>query len=385
MLDRLISSTNFIPRDTSAASRALFNTPEMRTRRAAFMRSPYGGRFTAPRSNARRARSRTATRTQRRRPTTYPGILGGQNADTRLVYRRKRMPRRKRRAWVKFVKKVNAVDEKELGARTVLFNQKINQIATADLKQSTLTLCLYPFTDATNGWLNDMQRIGQFENENDPTAIAGATIDRNTKVMFQSAVMDITLRNTSQIVTSIGPTVYGPAPEASIELDLYEMYMRQEASDGANPINNAMSGILDAWDDKEIGGAGNGISIGDRGASPFEMGTPLGRFGVKVIKKTKYFIPNGQTITYQARDPKRHVIHYGDLERQEGWNRAGWTRIYFLIYKLVPGLTPGSTAIGQYRCSIDLGTSRKYMYKVEGFNEPRERLLNDSFGIGSNV
>jgi len=384
MLDRLIS-TNFIPRNSSAASRALFNTPEMRQRRSAFMRSPYGGRFSmGTRNTARRARSRTRVNLMRRRVTTYPGILGGQNADVRLVYRRKRMPRRKRRAWVKFVKKVNAVDEKELGTRTVLFNQKITQNATADLKQSTLTLALYPFTDPTNGWLNDLNRMGQFENENDPTAIAGANIDRNTKIMFHSAVMDITLRNTSQVCTATGPpAVYGPAPEASIELDLYEMYMRQEASDGANQLNT-MTAILNQWDEKEIGGAGEGIAIQDRGASPFEMGSSLGRFGIKVLKKTKYFIPNGQTITYQNRDPKRHVIHYGDLERNEGFNRAGWTRIYFLIYKLVPGLTPGTSA-GQYRCSIDLGTTRKYMYKVEGFNEPRERLLNDSYTPGANA
>lgn len=374
-MDQLIpraSSLNFNPR-------ALFNTPDMRVRRAAFRNSPYGGRYrnTLSARTARARRGRTRLQYRRRNPTSV-GILGGTNADTRLIYRKKRMPKRKRRLWAKFVRKVNAVDERELGSRTVLFNNKIQNYYTDDALQGCQTLALYSFVNTTNQWLNDMNQIGQLENEANPTAAAGATIDRNSKVMFHSAVMDVTIRNTSRITLNpVGP-VLGDAPEAAIEMDVYEIWHRKEATDGANAILS-MTAMLNQWDEPEIGGAGTGIAIQDRGATPWEQTSALGRLGIKIAKKTKYFIPNGQTITFQVRDPKRRQIHYGDLERNEGYVRPGWTKTYYLIYKLVPGLTAGVDVAGRYRAQIDIGYTRKYMYKVEGFNEPRERLLTGSY------
>ena len=90
------------------------------------------------------------------------------------------------------------------------------------------------------------------------------------------------------------------------------------------------------------------------------------------------FIPNGQTITWQIRDPKRHVCRYGELEKNDGWVRPGWTRTFFLIYKLVPGLAVGAVA-GTFQQGVSIGSTRKYSYKVEGFNEPRERLIGSSY------
>lgn len=368
-------------------------TPPMRTR-SGRRYSPYGrssrNRMSAARSAVRRiARSRTLT-TRRRLMARSTGILGGQNADQRLIYRRKRMPRFKRRVWARFVKKVNAVDERDLGTRTVLFNSKINQSYTNGDKQGTLGLALYPFVNTVNGWYNDLNEIGQLENEGDPTAAAGATIERNSKIMFHSAVMDVTIRNTTQEIISIPtdpptPPTFAPSTTAALELDVYEMYMRKEASDGANPVTS-LSNVINQWDEKEIGGTGSGIGIDDRGATPFELGSALGRFGIKILKKTKYFIPAGQTITFQIRDPKRHEIRYGELERNEGFNRAGWTKLFLVVYKVVPGFVVGVTGDpGTVVPGIDVGLTRKYMYKVEGFNEPRERLITASYAVGANV
>lgn len=367
-------------------------TPPMRTR-SGRRYSPYGrssssrNRMSAARSAARRiARSRTLT-TRRRLTRNTTGILGGQNADERLIYRRKRMPRSKRRVWARFVKKVNAVDERDLGTRTVLFNSKIAQVYTDDTKQGSLGIALYPFVNTSNGWLNDLQQIGQLENEGDPTAAAGATIERNSKIMFHSAVMDVTIRNTTQSIITIppeGPPVTSLSTQAALEMDVYEFYMRKEASDGANPVNS-MSDVINQWDEKEIGGTGVGIGIQDRGATPFELGSALGRFGIKILKKTKYFIPPGQTITFQCRDPRRHEIRYGELERNEGWNRSGWTKCFFMVYKVVPGLLVSTTDLNGVIPGIDVGLTRKYMYKVEGFNEPRERLITASYSVGPNV
>ena len=339
-------------------------------------------------TRGRRAGGRSQTmRRQGRRSSA--GVLGGTNADMRSVYQRKRMPKYKKKRWIRFVKKVNAVADKDLGLRTVLINDQMIQRNTTTSQQSTLSLCLYPFDNDVNGWLSDMNSIGQLENEANPTVAAGATISPNTKVMFQSAVMDITIRNTSDKLVSVDPggqpglNVYEPAPDAAIELDVYEFYATKDFSDIGQTWNST-SIVMNNYDDREIGGTGTGISINDRGASPFEFGVQMARAGIKITKKTKFFIPNGQTITWQARDPSRKTIHYGDLERQEGFNRKGWTKHYFLIYKLVPGLVQGNT-VGSIRTQLSLGSTRKYSYKVEGFNDPRERLLGNSYVVSNSV
>lgn len=328
------------------------------------------------RATARRvSRGRTRVLYRRKYNTNGVGILGGTNADQRFIYRKKNMPKKKKRRWAAFVRKVNAVEERDLGTRTVLFNDQLIQGNAVSGKQSTLTLALYPFKNTNRGWLDDLNQIGQMENEANPTVAAGATIDKNSKIMFHSAVMDVTLRNTS-IKYGEGQAIQ-VAPEAAIELDVYDIIAREDAADNATTYFD-ISAMLNAYDDREIGGTGTGIEIADRGATPFELPSGLSRFKIKVLKKTKFFIPNGQTITFQVRNPKRKVCRYGELELNDGFNKAGWTQYKFLIYKLVPGLDQG-TAVGEYKAELSVGLTRKYMYKVEGFNEPRERLSANSY------
>lgn len=320
-----------------------------------------------------KARGRALLYNARKYTGTNNGILGGTNADQRLVYRKKNMPKRMKKRWRSFIKKVNAVDEKDLGTRTVLINDLILHSYTSG--QGCQTLALYGFVNSVHGYTNDMNAIGQLENEGNPTAAAGATIERNSKIIFKSAVMDITLRNVSTVKNAENVEVL--APDAAIELDIYEMLLKKDTSD--NTVRwNSVSGLLNAYDEQQIGGGGVGIGIGDRGCTPFEQTSALGRNRMTVTKKTKYFIPNGQTITWQCRDPKRHVCRYGDLEVNDGWVKPGWTKVYYLVYKLVPGLSVG-TAIGEYQGKLAIGNTRKYSYKVEGFNEPRERYLGASY------
>lgn len=333
--------------------------------------------FSRRRANPlRRPAGKAQTYVRRKKPTTRGGVLGGTNADMRNIYRKKRMPRRMRKRWASFVRKVNAVDERDLGTRTVLYNDTITQEGTGG--QCTLTLALYSFKNASNGWLDDLNQIGQLENEGNPTADLGATIGINSKVLFQSAVMDVTLRNTSTFWDAgLGKVLDS---RAALELDIYEVYIRKEVGDIDGDTNfRSLSSMLSRYDDPDLGGGtATGIAIQDRGASPFEFGSQMARMGIKIISKKKFFIPNGQTITWQLRDPKRHVCRYGELEKNDGWVRPGWTKTFFLIYKLVPGLTPGG-AQNTYQPSVTLGVTRKYAYKVEGFNEPREKLINGAY------
>ena len=83
---------------------------------------------------------------------------------------------------------------------------------------------------------------------------------------------------------------------------------------------------------------------------------------------------NNDTFTYQVRDPKRRVITEEKMREAVGGNLPRWTRHLLIIFKLVPGLTVGSTD-GTYKEQLYMGITRKYFYKIEGVNADRDRYL----------
>lgn len=337
------------------------------------------------------ARSRTRLR-QNRQIRSRPGVLGGTDANQRLIYVRTNMPRRKKRQWRSFVKKVNAVDEKDLGTRTYLFNNQIQHTISSSgssSHQGCLTLGLYCLggQTSTQPYLRDLALIGSSENVQAETVTAGGTVYPTTKVMFHSGIFDLTLRNAS--VQNIGtPSVPNIVNSGDIELDLYEITLNRDDQTfwNGSTVNqwNSLSELFNFLDTPEIGGTGNGMNIEDRGATPWEFPHQLGRYRCQINKKTKFFIPNGRTITYQMRDPKRHVFQYGDLTGSFSINKTGVTKFLYIIYKLVPGLSQANNPVllpAQYDGRIELGVTRKYMYKIEGFNEDRERYVTSDVSV----
>lgn len=287
--------------------------------------------------------------------------------DKAFIYARKRMPWKKRRRWRNFTKKVHAVAEKELGTRTVLFNigqSETNQTAN---NQGSLTFCLYGL-QSTKSWLSDMQYIGDLENALDPTASTGNRVSDNGKMVFQSAVMDLTLRNISSKDGVIDN-------EATLETDIYEISMRKDAELGPN-IFADMTDLLDSNNtagiyDQNTSSLGTAIKIEQRGCTPFEKTKSLSTYGIKIWRKTKYFLKPGQTLTYQTRDPKRHAVYKNRILKSDaGFNYPGMTKILFVVFKAVPGITVGAGA-GQTQEKVTWGVTRKYMYKVEGIQEDR--------------
>lgn len=332
--------------------------------------------------NAIVTRNRGTTMVKRSTPKFQGGVLGGTNAHRRTVYVKRRMPFRKKRNWRRFINKVNAVSEKDLGSRTVLFNSQIEQrvSTTASAQQGAMTLTLYG-GKSTSEWNNDLTNIGTLENASNPTASAGGTVADSTKVIFKSGVLDITFRNASVRVSGTGPVVL--TEDGDIEVDIYDVLVFKEASTNAAAYQN-FSSLLSAYDTSEIGGTGTGIGVSDRGATPFEFPVPMGRHAVKILKKTKYFVPSGDTITHQFRDPSRKTIDYGRLGQIDGFVEKGFTRIFYVMYKMVAGLQQGDAlTLGTYDARIQFGVTRKYLYKIEGFNEDRERYTSNSWSAGS--
>lgn len=341
---------------------------------------PFIGRYLTSGNSSRRVRrrlgtSRTQTTIQRRsarRGTSGQGVTV--QHDARMIYRKKSMPRRRRQRWKAFKNKVNAVAEKDFGSRTVVFNKAMDFTNATNGFQCLGHVTLYSLT-STDSWNNDLNNLSALENFANPTAAQGITVDNSTKLLFQSAVLDVTIRNDSGVCSVVGS--YGPDYRGKMEVDVYECTIRKDTYDtGSAKVN--FPDLLDqnSVSTKAIGGAGTEIDIQRRGVTPWDTTYSLGRYGIKILSKRKYFISNQETITYQVRDPKRRVTTIKGLSDESGFNKPGWTKAIFIVGKLVPGLTVGAATIGNWQEKLVVGATRKYLYKFEGANEDRTNYQN---------
>jgi len=297
-----------------------------------------------------------------------------QQHDARTIYTKKNMPYRKKRRWKRFVRQVHFVAEKDLGTQTIVFNKSFSGEDTTGANV-VLDFSLYSLK-SLNSVNNDLFQIQSYFNILNPTAIDGETTDLTTKLLFHSAVMDMTVRNSSY-------TEAGLAASANVEVDVYEItsgvYMNTVKTVAPTEQVNGITQYFNeqSIDTKGINNAGTGVSLTLRGCTPWDLPLALSAGKLKILRKTKYQLSPGQCFTYQMRDARRHVITKNAIQEALSCNKPGWTRWILIIAKGVPGLTYGGGA-GQIRTKIDVGLTRKYMLKVEGMNDTRDRYQTNT-------
>lgn len=304
---------------------------------------------------------RTMTMRKRKRQSSGRGITN--EYDRKLIYSKNRMPRRFKRRWRKFKNKILAVGEKDLGSKTVLFNNRVvdQAIASSYTAQLAVNVALYPlFAEGAGAktYLNDVHTI--LNND--------STIGTSGKVLFQSAVLDLTACNTSVLNPLSGNTA---AP--SLEVDVYEIY----ATKSFEKLTGTNRDLLNAFtegdvDTPTISGAGTSININQKGCTPWELPSALSEYGIKIMKKTKYFLGPGQTFTYQMRDPRRHICDAQMI--QDGncnWKKV--TKWLFIIHKPTPCTSIVDPNFDTQ--SLTLGVTRKYMYKVKDQSQDKDQMF----------
>nr|QTE03342.1 MAG: capsid protein [Cygnus columbianus CRESS-DNA-virus sp.] len=331
-------------------------------------------RSTARRTRFNMGRSKTMTRTRSRQGTSGIGVTT--QHDERLIYRKRPMRGRKKRNWKRFTNKVHAVSEKDLGSQTAVFNVGAVQTNTSATQQIRTSFALYGMNSSVSFW-NDMDTIGASlpTGAGAVTGAQGLLTSPSTKVIFKSGVLDLTIRNASTVAVSAGVTSF--ASEARMEVDVYECTIRRGDEEGV-----AYGTILDMLAQNTVrtdatGGAGTEVDIALRGVTPFDCTYSLANFGITILSKRKYQISNGDQVTYQIRDPRRHVMPVRELTSTEGPNKKGLTRCLIVIGKLAPGLPIGTSATpGNYQEILTYGITRKYLYKVENYSEDRTNYFN---------
>lgn len=306
--------------------------------------------------------------------TKSPGALTIQH-DYRKTYSKKRMPKRKRKQWTKFVKKVQAVNLRDRGLITALYNKRLVAAAVAPTDQAIIACHLYGHngaagTDETGQQdlktlidnNEDLRGLFQVDNSGGFGTIQQTrrtTVSAVEKIMFESAILDMTLYN-------------GNAAGA-LEVDIYSItYNKFNVNNETTLLTSFKTGdpsdIAPMQYDNTVAGYFANIKLTDRGATPFELGHIIGRHGIRILSKEKVYISAGQSINKQYRDAKnryfdpRGLLGVASDQSSQSTNTyryKDWTKTFLIVAKNVDPGTATTT-------SFSVGCTRSYKYTYEG-------------------
>lgn len=323
------------------------STPSMAYRKRKYSSTGLSSRY-------KRRRYNPTMTMNKRRSTTGTGVTS--QYDAKFTYRKKYMPRRKKRVWRKFSKKVNAVLAKSLGSKTVVIN---SQLTGSSLTGNQILLGCHVYGKDGLADLSvlcgaqDLQKIVN----ND------ATLNASSKIHFHSAVMDITITNTSRYVAAEDEALNA----ASLEIDIYEIAIVRNGD--AQDILGCFS--LGAADTGNINAAQPGLALSQRGVTPFDFPEALSRFGLKILSKKKYLLGQKQNCTFQYRDPRHYVLGKAYIDDPDNnFMVPNQTKAFLIIAKGVPTADP--TKVNSV---LQVGVTRKYLYKINEDNDDWDNYL----------
>lgn len=269
--------------------------------------------------------------------------------DTVSQYRYKRMPKGKRRRWVKKVKANAAMDYALAATRTVVYNASLEMPIrhTTGFTQGIIATHLYGLNGDGGGINGYTWEFGQSDLNylvsTDPAIIPPS--GKLNKFRFNSAVLDITCRNSSE--ANLG-----------LEVDLYVITYKTESE--YRSFYRLHLGAVSALNDSTGATGTTNLSLEKRGVTPFDI-TTMASFGVKILSKRKIFLPNGQTFTYQIRDPKNHAYGSDNIYDNQGYVIPYQTKTLLCIFKPIVG---GNVADAK----LTMGATRTYRYSIIGQN-----------------
>lgn len=322
---------------------------------------------TTPSTDIAFSYSGTGTMT-RRKYRSRTGVTS--QHDYSLIYRKKAMPYRKRKLWSNFLRKNIAADMKLMGTKTFVFNHSITRIVnnaagnapTGGAAQECGVCHLYGNTAepgdpaqiqlAEVGY-RDVHRVTNALISGAPAGDVSRGAFRSTKLVFGSAVLDITVTNTAPTFTT-DPT---PVQQfgGRVEIDLYDIVYRKTTVDESIHGYRLMVDNGNSNQDAPLAGVGT-PNYFSRGWTPFDSCQAISQYGIKILKKTKYFMSPNTSITYQIRDARNRLLDVQDGNQFSGLARKGWTRSVLIVIKTVPGEVFGAR--------VAIGCTRKYMLKL---------------------
>lgn len=343
----------YIWRNEYGAYKAIKNMAPLRYNKRKRPTSYYGK--SAMRKRAKGAPSTQGRYVKKRQSNNYTT----KQYDVTTQYRKRSMPRFKKKAWGRFVRRVTAVGIKNAGLKTVIFNNRLVSTSSAGY-QGVFSVCLYGVngTDVANSTLGYRDLFAVFNNE--PAIVktaAPGSVPLNGVLNFGSGILDITLRNLG---------------EQDAEVDVYYGYHWKDTT-LTNPRNgsntrNLIEDFTNGGYNQEIAAGNSTINLGERGATPFDLSSGLSSSGFKVLKKQKILMEPGKSVFIQHKDPKNHRLDWVNLNKG-GYAKKGLTYDIMVIHK------PAVSSTDDLQSTLAVGVTRKFSYTVLDWNQDENAKL----------
>lgn len=314
---------------------------------------------------------RKGAKTQRTKPRSWTGYDKKKKGtaksgvtsqrDSTNIYKRKTMPRRKRQKWRSFVKKVKAATT-DNGNISFVYNGTLGQITNnvvGGTKQQGLAAFHLYGRNATGKANNEVGGLDMLQIVTDLRNSTEDPILTSTKIQFTSAVLDITFTNISD------NTQY----EGALEVDVYHIAYPMKKEYVVNGLIAALN--AGSIQTSQLQTTIPKVTINQRGVTPFGIGQAVSVSGLKILRKTKYFVPRGDSFTSQIRDPFNRTIDNERLVDKACFYIPGWTQTLFIIAK------PADLIADDATFSFTVGATRSYNVTYEGLHEDKSRYLND--------
>lgn len=283
---------------------------------------------------------------------TKSGVATTTQHDVSRQYRYKRMPRRKRRRWVKALKRNAAMDMAESATQTIIYNTvlegRLDHIVNGRT-QNWIAAHLYGCNGIAPSPIRFAQEVGvedikALKNLDKRTAFQFG----NSRVKFESGIMDLTIKN--------------PNVNNGLEVDVYEVVYRSSSKHSSlMSLHQEMN--LDTPSNRLSPDPNDRAQWDTRGITPFDT-VQFGAAGCKILSKKKVFLPPGNTFTYQYRDPKNHYFGPDDFDDSTGFIIPKATRTILFVYKSITGEPLPTGTDNELRMFV--GVSRIYKYKIKG-------------------
>lgn len=270
--------------------------------------------------------------------------------DKTVIYRRKKMPYRKKKKWVSFKRKVNYIINKSVGTNTIVRNSSFT-IGSDDSNQSYLAVHLYGMTaqeeDGGEVPLVHTQRHADLGRKDILDIFTTEGDGESSKIRFSSGVLDLTYMNK----TTTTP----------IEVDIYDIVYTKKVD-----YYSFTSMVLNAQNLTSTIGTSTALTMNQRGVTPFDL-PMLSSMGIKILRKMKYLLGTHQAATYQVRNPKERTI-IGESTGDE-YVLPGFTRTCLIIAK------PVDTSVTSW--SMSVGATRKYSYHRIAMNVTKDGYMTN--------
>lgn len=264
--------------------------------------------------------------------------------DVSNVYRRKRMPRRRRRRWVKFSRGVKHVVEKLAAPLFNIFVER--QAITSGIgRQETCHLHTVLGGNGTAGFANDIQRLVTIAQANTNPQGPVAPVAKSLNIHITGWMVETQITNSS--ATSVA------------YVDLYYWKTKRDVPVALPDMDQLFINSLgDIQQNLPVAGTVTTLDRNDYGVTPFQ-GVQFAK-SVQIYKKIRVKLSPGQTTQVEQRSGRDYYRRYS-FDEHYSFLRNCTEGIYMIMYGATENIAGTPTVAAT---NISIYTNKNFTWRV---------------------